>query len=352
MHFAEVLMVAATFYLLAAATPIELRPRNKNFIVHQQTRKPLKKSGPRAVLSTYAKYNVTAPEDVIRAAANNDGTVSATPEIFDSEYLTPVTIGGQVVNLDFDTGSSDLWCFSPQLTIAQINGHSIYDPLLSLTSYIMNGLTWGIIYGDSSSASGNVYGDYVTVGTTTVAGQAVELAQTISSEFVADINNDGLLGLGFDKINTVQPTQQKTFFSNAKVSLTSPLFTADLKRGRPGTYTFGYIDPSQHQGPITYAPVNAANGFWQFTSSGYAIGRNPFIPTEIISIADTGTSILYLPHSIVAAYYSQIDGAMYDPFQGGYTLPCYMKPPDFSLGIGKNYTAVVPGQYILYAPVN
>ena len=26
----------------------------------------------------------------------------------DSEYLCPVTIGGQTLNLDFDTGSSDL----------------------------------------------------------------------------------------------------------------------------------------------------------------------------------------------------------------------------------------------------
>jgi hypothetical protein len=27
---------------------------------------------------------------------------------YDSEYLCPVTVGGQMLNLDFDTGSSDL----------------------------------------------------------------------------------------------------------------------------------------------------------------------------------------------------------------------------------------------------
>lgn len=27
---------------------------------------------------------------------------------YDSEYLCPVTVGGQTLNLDFDTGSSDL----------------------------------------------------------------------------------------------------------------------------------------------------------------------------------------------------------------------------------------------------
>jgi len=37
-----------------------------------------------------------------------DGTVAATPENGDVEYDAPVTIGGQTLNLDFDTGSSDL----------------------------------------------------------------------------------------------------------------------------------------------------------------------------------------------------------------------------------------------------
>ena len=34
--------------------------------------------------------------------------VAAVPEPNAAEYLSPVTIGGQTVTLDFDTGSSDL----------------------------------------------------------------------------------------------------------------------------------------------------------------------------------------------------------------------------------------------------
>ena len=34
--------------------------------------------------------------------------VLATAEEGDSEFLSPITIGGQTVNMDFDTGSSDL----------------------------------------------------------------------------------------------------------------------------------------------------------------------------------------------------------------------------------------------------
>ena len=47
------------------------------------------------------------PENVVKAAAVQ-GQVTTTPEQFDSEYLTPVTVGGVTLNLDIDTGSSDL----------------------------------------------------------------------------------------------------------------------------------------------------------------------------------------------------------------------------------------------------
>ena len=57
---------------------------------------------------TYKKFGKTVPEDVAAAAAATSGTVVATPEQYDTEYLAPVTIGTQSFNLDFDTGSADL----------------------------------------------------------------------------------------------------------------------------------------------------------------------------------------------------------------------------------------------------
>lgn len=107
MHFVD-LGVALALLAFAAANPIDIRAAKGDFIVHQTVRKPFIKSGPAALLSTYGKYNATPPEDVVKAAVANDGTVTTTPEQYDSEYLTPVTIGGQTLNLDFDTGSSDL----------------------------------------------------------------------------------------------------------------------------------------------------------------------------------------------------------------------------------------------------
>lgn len=41
-------------------------------------------------------------------AGSENGVVAANPEENEKEYLSPVTIGGQKLNLNFDTGSADL----------------------------------------------------------------------------------------------------------------------------------------------------------------------------------------------------------------------------------------------------
>jgi len=115
MHFTR-LGAASVILSIAAASPAEyesLEKRSLAFRVDQTVSKAKNGkiiSGPAAVAAVYGKYGKAPPADVMAAAAANEATVTASPEQYDSEYLCPVTIGtaGVILNLDFDTGSSDL----------------------------------------------------------------------------------------------------------------------------------------------------------------------------------------------------------------------------------------------------
>ena len=316
------------------------------------------RNGPLALARAYAKYGVPISESLVKAvdqtferlAARHspymatrgvNGTVPATPDNNDLEYLVNVQIGtpAQTLKLDFDTGSSDLWVFSTQTPSASDGSHTLYNPSKSSTSKKMQGATWTITYGDNSSSSGDVYTDVVTVGGLSVNTQAVESAEKVSSQFVSG-ESDGLLGLGWSSINTVTPQQQQTWFANIAGSLDSPLFVADLKHDTPGSYIFGSI-PSEASS-VQYAPVDNSQGFWQFTSSTSSIG-------SFSAIADTGTTLLLGSDAMVKDYYKNVQGAENDAQQGGYVFPCSASLPDFTFTVGSGSISV-PGSLINYAP--
>ena len=52
---------------------------------------------------------VVTNEKVATSGGEGEGSVVANPMLHNSQYLSPVTIGGQAMNLDVDTGSADLY---------------------------------------------------------------------------------------------------------------------------------------------------------------------------------------------------------------------------------------------------
>jgi len=320
-----------------------------------------KKNGHKA---PYPAGNVTTPGNAAPSTTatpqnngNGTGEVTATPEDNDALFLSPVKIGGQTLNMDFDTGSSDLWVFNTQLSAAQIGGHTAFDPTKSATFKNIDNAAFDISYGDGSGASGTVGTDVVNIGGATVNAQAVELATAVSQSFIQDTNNDGLVGLAFSKLNTVTTgntkTPQKTFFDNVMNDLAAPLFTVDLESDGTGTYEFGNIDTTQFSGPLAWVPVDSTNGFWQFDSPSFTInGKAQQNTGASPAIADTGTSLLLVDDAVAKAYYAQVDGAVDDPQSGGFVYPCTTTPPDFGVAIGNGYVANIPGKEVTFAAVD
>lgn len=189
---------------------------------------------------------------------------------------------GVTVNLDFDTGSSDLWIWSSELAGASkySKTHNIYNPHTSNSAKQAEGLSWNISYGDGSSASGNVFTDNVTVAGITIPNQSVEAAEKLSESFLQDGGNDGLLGLAWPSINTVSPNTVKTPVENMidQKLIAEPLFTVKLgHETQPSFYSFGesdglflpvspdtectcvpagYIDPTVTSQPLAYTDVD------------------------------------------------------------------------------------------------
>ncbi|KAK3986179.1 penicillopepsin [Cladorrhinum sp. PSN332] len=333
-------------------------------------------NGPRSLLKTYRKYQMPVPDELLDAVAaplsrrwfskstkpssdsetaNHYGLVTATPQLGEIEFLSPITIGGQTINVDFDSGSADLWVFSTQLPSAATKGHQLYDHAKSKTFQMLPNQTFNIKYGDGSAAAGNVGTDTVAVGGITVTSQAVEMATTVSSAFIDDVPNNGLLGLASSKLNQVKPTKQKTFFENLMPFLAEPVWTADLRKNKVGAYEFGRIDRDKFGQDLTWVEANTTEGFWQFSTSGYAVGNNETAGLNLnklsetaTTIADTGTTLMLVAREVSEAYYKQVPGAKNTPHLGGVTFPCGVELPDLFLDVGGagKYVARIRGEDI------
>jgi len=284
--------------LAAIATSSPTPTLQKRSFVHHVKRTINKRDpsvGPDAMVKAYRKFGFPLLERATNgtaapAAGAQTGKVPAAPEPNDAEYLSPVTIGGQQVTLDFDTGSSDLyvylslsikdcilistrWVFSSALSQQTIGQHTAFNPAKSSSFQVMQGASWSISYGDGSGAAGTVGLDVVNIGGATATKQAVELATAVSQSFAKDTNNDGLVGLAFSQLNTIKPQKQTTFFDTVMPQLAMPVFSVDLKNDSTGTYQFGAIDTTRFTGQLTTVPVNSQSGFWQVDSPTVTIGN-------------------------------------------------------------------------------
>lgn len=243
-------------------------------------------------------------------------------------------------------------------------GHNIFDSSKSSTFKKLQGYTWQISYGDGSSASGDVGNDVVSLGAVNVNPQAVELANTMSTQFQQGAG-DGLLGLAWPSINTIQPTPQPTpvanMISQQDIQQSAELFTAYLGSWRDvndpdkgdSYYTFGEIDQDALNGQTpAYTPVDNSQGFWMFNSTTATLnGKTLTRPSGNTAIADTGTTLCLVDSNTCKAIYAAIPGSKYDSTQQGYVFPSSTTAdqlPDVALACGNNLIHVQK-EYLSFA---
>ncbi|KAG1471856.1 hypothetical protein G6F56_001880 [Rhizopus delemar] len=178
-------------------------------------------------------------------------------------------------------------------------------------------------------------------------GQTIELAKREASSFQSG-PSDGLLGLAFDTITTVNgvKTPMDNLISQGLIS--SPVFGVYLGKesnGGGGEYIFGGYDSSKFSGSLTTIDVDNSNGWYGITVDGTSISGSD-VTDSFSAILDTGTTLLVLP-SDVASSIANAYGAT-DNGDGTYTIDCdtsSFDPLVFSIG---SSTFEVPADSLVF----
>jgi len=199
-----------------------------------------------------------------------------------------------------------------------------------------------------------------------VEGQTIQLADRMSESLVHQEGSHGLLGLAFSSLNTVTPQPAMTpldnMISQKDIPAAQSLFTAylgsykdvnDPDKGQ-SFFTFGGIDQQVVESTgqqITYVPVDAYRGFWEFSSPSFGIDGNIVSLADNTAIADTGTTLLLVSDYVCQVIYANIPGAVYSKEASGWLIPngiALEQLPSISFALGDKQF-VVEKEHLLYA---
>ncbi|KAI1083768.1 secreted aspartic proteinase precursor [Whalleya microplaca] len=373
--FSSLFVVAFWLSLLAAATssPVfdktKLHRRTGNvFSIPLANKADNPRHGPTEYYKTLKKYKLEIPgplQEIVaeyqsnnKAGIDDGGAVPADSRDGDLLWLSPIRIGSppQKLYLDPDTGSSDTWVFSTDTDKKDIAGQKTWDPSKSSTANLVKNCSWSIIYGDFSTSEGICYTDTLTLGNMSIPNMTIESATRVSSMFTETKGMSGILGLAWPSIAQTIPLQQSMLDFLPKV-LSQPVFTVDMRHNSSkGSFNFGYIDDSLHDGDIKYIDVDTVDGYWTVQQTGFGISgsdiKYEFNEARDI-IVDTGTTLLFAPDEAVETYFLNVPGSTFSFKEYGYVIPCNSTPPDFiwelSDKAGNKITGTIPGAYIIYS---
>ncbi|KAJ3154104.1 hypothetical protein HDU86_005029 [Geranomyces michiganensis] len=260
------------------------------------------------------KYGGTVPAEFIPApsvwAANKLGNAGV--YIFHG----PITIGGQMMEMLFDTGSSDTWvcdASAPSLPSA----HK-YDRKKSKTFKNIGG-DFSIQYG-SGSASGKTASEEITIAGVTVKGQTFATI-TAGTEFGGDYF-DGIFGMGFPSISNMKT---RSWIENAMLqkTVTSTVFGFYHNENGGSELVVSGYNPNHINGNIAWIPLSGTPSYWlvevlDIRRNGATINPTRF-GGKTNAAVDTGTSLIHGPSADITKLNNLIGAKVVN---GRWTIPC------------------------------
>ncbi|KAI0921265.1 hypothetical protein AcW2_006291 [Taiwanofungus camphoratus] len=277
--------------------------------------------------------SATVSRPVLAAASSlNSGDELDLTTVHDLLYIANITVGGHVYPVQLDTGSSDLWVKGPSDPLPGTNQ-------TSTTTNMTYGIGWA--YGHISYAP-------VEFAGVSVPSQAL-LDVSDASNPALSYGADGIIGLGFDSLSTVDALVNRTGASTGRTFLHNafaqnpkePNFIsfslqddADPNDSVQGFFSIGETDPAYtavaNSSAISTWPKTSPTR-WSVLLDAVLIGSSsvsvsstvPNVPSnKAVVMLDSGTSYTYVPTDICNAIYGSISGAKYDSSLGQWVVPC------------------------------
>ncbi|KAB0357740.1 hypothetical protein FD754_001896 [Muntiacus muntjak] len=215
-------------------------------------------------------------------------------------YFGKISIGTppQEFQVNFDTGSSDLWVPSVDCQSPSCSKHKRFNPQKSTTFRHLDQKI-NLSYG-SGRMNGVLGCDTVQIGNLVIVNQTFGLSQNQSSGVLEQVPYDGLLGLAYPSLAVRGTTPVFDNLKNQRV-ISEPVFAFYLSSqpGNSSVVMFGGVDHTYHKGKIQWVPVTRTS-FWQVAMSSISINGNVVGCSQgCQAIVDTGTSSLVGPTHLV-----------------------------------------------------
>ncbi|KAK4123180.1 acid protease [Parathielavia appendiculata] len=289
---------------------------------------------------------VTAPRDPLeRLMLRKRGTIETGLDNLKTLYLINATVGtpAKTLRLHIDTGSSDLWVNTPDSNFCSMNTKPCGDAgtysANASSTYQYVASNFNISYVDGTGATGDYVSDTVTISSQKLDRLQFGIGYSSS-------NAQGILGIGYP-FNEVQVGRAGLgTYHNLPAQLAadgviqSNAYSIWLNGldANTGHILFGGVDSEKYVAPLRSLPVESASGLYaefMITLTRLQLD-NKTLGGDNLAIAvllDTGTSLTYLPDSIVHEIYSTV-GAVFDPDANAAYVPCSMARRDDRTGGG------------------
>ncbi|KZT21091.1 acid protease [Neolentinus lepideus HHB14362 ss-1] len=268
----------------------------------------------------------------------------------DIVYTTTVNVGGVDILVQLDTGSSDLWIYSP-------------DPqpkLTNTTSFDHANMTYGI-----GSVAGRIDFAEVEVGPYTIPSQAFLNVNASNDMALYSIGVYGILGLAFDQLSGIASGLEEVWGSQLGATVLTQIFrqntsqpnfisflagrTTDLESPYNGTFTISEYAPGYEKVAETpklpvvlpSASQTDLSPRWNILLDGLTVNgksfdfkkfnsSNPSTPKgKAMANLDTGYTFGPVAKETLDFMYSGIPGALYSESDSQWILPC-MSTADIS----------------------